>query len=60
MHAYRTLHFAAAPEQTAQREVQFDGLRIDLYHFDKRLDRLVGLLIEQEVQPLEIRARQRA
>ena len=60
VHADRALDLAAAPEQAAQREMQLDRLRIDLDHLDERLDRLVGLLVEQEVEPLEIRQRQRA
>ncbi len=60
VHAHRTIHLAAAAEQAAQRKVQLDRLRVDLDHFDEGFDRLVLLLVEQEVQPLEIRARQRA
>src|SRR5574339_274827 len=40
--------------------MQLDGLRVDLDHLDEGLDRLVGLLVQQEVEPLEIGARQRA
>ena len=60
MHADRALGLAAAAKQIAQGEVQFDRLRIDLHHFDESLDRLVRLLIEQEIEALEIRARQGA
>ena len=60
VHADRALGFAAAPKQTAQRKVQFDGFRIDLDHFDECLDRLVRLFIEQEIEAFEIGARQRA
>ena len=55
VHADRALDLAAPAEQAAQREVQLDGLRIDLDHLDERLDRLVGLLVEQEVEALEVR-----
>ena len=58
VHAQRAIHFAATAEQTAQRKVQFDSLRIDLDHFDESFDGLVLLLVEQEVQPLKIRMRQ--
>ena len=60
VHADRALGFAAAAKQAAQREVQLDRLRIDLDHFDEGLDRLVRLFVEQEIEPLEIGARQRA
>ena len=60
VHADRALDLAAAAKQAAQRKMQFDGLRIDLDHLDERLDRLVRLLIEQKVESLEIRCRQRA
>jgi hypothetical protein len=60
VHADGAVVLAAAAEQAAQREVQLDGLGVDLHHLDERLDRLVGLLVQQEVEPLEVRARQRA
>src|SRR3954466_5309308 len=60
VHADRTVVLAAPAEEAAEREVQLDRLRIDLHHLDERLDRLVGLLVQQEVEPLEVRARQRA
>src|SRR6266705_1531133 len=58
MHANRALGLAAAAEQAPQGEVQLDRLRVDLDHLDESLDRLVGLLVEQEVETLEVRARQ--
>src|SRR6267154_475536 len=58
VHADRALGLAAAAEQAPQREVQLDRLRVDLHHLDEGLDRFVGLLVEQEVEALEIRARQ--
>ena len=60
VHADGAIGLAAPAEQAAQREVQFDGLRIDLGRLDEGLDRLVRLLVEQEVEALEIGARQRA
>ena len=60
VHADGAVILAAPAEQAAEREVQLDGLRIDLDHLDERLDRLVGLLVQQEVEPLEVGARQRA
>ncbi len=58
MHAYRAIRFAAAAEQVAEREMQFDGFGIELDDFDKRVDRLVQLLVEQEVEAAEIGTRQ--
>jgi hypothetical protein len=60
MDADGAVGFAAAAKQAAQREMQLDGLRIDARRFDEGLDGLVGLLVEQEVQALEIGARQGA
>ena len=59
VHADRAVVLAAAAEQAAEREMQVDGLGVDLDHLDEGLDRLVGLLVQQEVEALEIRARQR-
>src|SRR6266536_235832 len=58
VHADRPLGLPAPAKQAPQREMQLDGLRIDLDHLDERLDRLVGLLVEKEVQALEVGARQ--
>src|SRR5262249_2292506 len=38
--------------------MQLDGLGIDLDDLDEGFDRLVGLLVQQEVQPPEIGARE--
>src|SRR6266704_1413846 len=58
MHANRPLGLAPAAEQAPQGEVKLDRLRIDLDHLDEGLDRLVGLLVQQKIEALEIRARQ--
>ncbi len=60
VHADRALHFAAPAKQAAQREVQLGRLGIELGHLDESIDGAVGLLIEQEVQPSEVRIRQSA
>src|SRR5260221_534933 len=60
MHADRALDFPAPAEQRAEREMQLYCLRLDLDHLVERLDRLVRLLVEQEIEALEIRGRQRA
>ncbi len=54
VHAQGAIHLATAAEQTTQRKVQFDRMRIDLDHFDKGLNGLILLLIEQKIQTLEI------
>jgi hypothetical protein len=60
MDADGAIGFAAAAKQVAQREMQLDGLGIDARRLDEGLDGLVRLLVEQEVQALEIGARQGA
>ena len=54
--------FGLAPpaKQAAQRKVQFNGLRIDFHRLDEGFDGAILLFIEQKVQPLEVRTRQRA
>jgi hypothetical protein len=53
VHADRAVVLAAAAEQAAEREVQLDRLGVDLHHLDEGLDRLVGLLVEQEIEALK-------
>ena len=36
-----------------------NGLRINFHNFDESLDRLVRLLVQEKVEPFEIRQRQR-
>ncbi len=60
VHADGALGFTAPAEQGAERKVQLGGLGVQAHHLDERIDGLVGLLVEQEIQPLEIGARQRA
>ena len=60
VHPRRAVDLALAPEQAPEREVQVDRLRIDLDHLDERLDRLVRLLVQQEVEAAKIGQRQRA
>ena len=54
MHAYRAFIFAAAAKQVPQREVQLGRVRVVLYGFNERINGLVLLLIEQEIQAFEI------
>lgn len=60
VHADRPVGLAAAPKQVAQRVVQVDRFGIEPDDVDERVDRLVGLLVEQEIQPSEIRVGQAA
>src|SRR5262249_37823244 len=60
VHADRAIDLALSAEEIAQREVKVDRLRVDLDDLDEGLDRLVGLLVQEEIQPAEIRQRQRA
>ena len=60
VHADRAVDLAAPAKQAAEREVQFDRLRIDLDHLDECLDRLVRLLVEEEIEPFEVRTRHAA
>ncbi len=54
MHAHRALVFAAAAKQVAQRKVQFGGVGVALHGLDERINGLVLLLIEQEIQAFEV------
>ena len=60
VHADGALSLATPAKKIAKRKVQFNGLGIDLRHFEKRVDGLVGLLVEQEIEPLKIGAWQGA
>jgi hypothetical protein len=59
VHADRPVGLAAAAEQATQREMQLDGLVVDLDRLDEGVDGLVGLLVEQEVEAGQVGARQR-
>src|SRR5579862_8940772 len=59
MHAYRAFGFTLATKERAKREMQVDRLRIDLDDLDERLDRLVRLLVQKEVEAAKIRERKR-
>ena len=60
VHADGAFHFPAPAEQAAQGKMQLDGLGIHLDHLDERLDGLVRLLIDEEVETAKVRRRQRA
>ena len=54
VHAHRALVFAAAAEQVAEREVQVGGVGVLLDGLDEGVDRLVVLLVEQQIQALVV------
>ena len=54
MHPNRALKLAAASKQIAQRKVQLGGVRVVLNSFNKSVNGLVLLFIEQKIQALEI------
>src|SRR3989304_3407890 len=58
VHANGAFGLAAPPEKAAEGKMQFDRFRIDADDLDESLDRLVGLLVEQKIEALEIGARQ--
>src|SRR5690606_9071713 len=53
----RPVGLAPTPEQVAEGEMQLDRLGIDLHHVDEGVDRLVGLLVEEEVESAEVGVR---
>ena len=57
VHTHRTFVFAATAKQIAQSEVQLRGIRVVLHSFNKSINRLVLLLVEQVVQACEVSAR---
>ena len=54
VHPHAPLVFAAAAEQVAARKVQLLRVGVVLHRLDERVDGLVLLLIEQEVQATEV------
>ena len=60
VHADRAIDLALPSEKIAEREVQVDGLWVDFHDLDERFDRLVRLLVEQEVESSEVGQGQRA
>ena len=54
MNPDRAIHLAAAAVEIAQREMGLDRFAVDLQQLDEYFDRLVGLLVEKVVDPLEI------
>lgn len=60
VHADGALGLAAAAEQVAQREVHIGRFRVQAHDLDEGVDGLVRLVVQEEVQALEIAARQAA
>ena len=54
MQADGAVHFAAATEQMAQRELRLDRVLVDFGDLQEDFDRLVLLLVEQVVQASEV------
>ena len=54
VNADRAFHLAAPPVDAAEREVRLDGLVVDVDHAQEDFERLVGLLVQQETEALEI------
>ena len=48
------IDLATLAKQVAEREMRLDRLAVDLEHLDEDLDGLVGLLVEQVVDALEV------
>ena len=51
---YRALILAPAAKQVAEREVQFLRVGVVLHRLDEGIDRLVLLLVEQEVETAKV------
>src|SRR5690349_19112950 len=49
---------AAPAKQIAEREMQLDRFRVQLDDFDKRIDGLIRLLVQQKIEAAKIRPRQ--
>src|SRR5262245_21529780 len=60
VHADRAVGLTAPSKEAAEREVEVDRGRVDFDDLDERLDRLVGLLVQQEIEAPEIRTRNAA
>jgi len=58
MNSDRPVKFASFAEKVAERVMQFDRLRIDLHHFDKGVNCLIGFIREEQRQAPEIIVRQ--
>ena len=58
MHADRPLDFPTPAKEAAEREMKLHCLWIDFHDFDESFDRLVGLLVQEKVEPFEIGHRQ--
>ena len=54
MHADGAVCFTTSAKQAAKREMQLDRLRIDTHRLDELVDSLVGLLVQQEVEAIQI------
>ena len=49
-----SIYLAASSKQTAKCKVSLNGLIVNSDHLQKMFQSLVGLLVKQEIQPLEV------
>jgi hypothetical protein len=54
VHADRAVDLAAPPIEAAQREMRVDGLVVEFGDGQERLERAIGLVVEQETHALEV------
>ena len=54
MNTNGAIQLATPPEKTAKREVSFDCLVIDANHAQEMFERLIRLLVKQEVKPFQV------
>ena len=54
MNSYGSIDLTTTTKQAAERKMRFDSLVINTDHLQKMFERLVGLLIEQKVKPLQV------
>ena len=54
MDAYGAIDLTAAAKSIAERQVRFDGLLLDLENLQEYLDRLVGTVFEEIIQPAQV------
>ena len=52
MNADGAVYLSSSPEEIAERKVSLDRLGIDTDHFEKVFHRLIGLLVQEKIEPL--------
>ena len=56
VNAHRAVKFSAAAKEISQRMMQLNRFRIKLYHFDKSINSLIRLIIQQQIDALVVSA----